>query len=90
MKDQPVDKTPTTRPPLSSSSLAPPKQEYEAADADGGGTESRINPDDLLELQERITKEILNSKLKETEMLELQVRNGLATQIIIAINNEYT
>ncbi|XP_017865488.1 PREDICTED: protein Wnt-5 [Drosophila arizonae] len=72
MKDQPVDKTPTTRPPSSSSSLAPPKQEYEAADADGGGAESRINPDDLLELQERITKEILNSKLKETEMLELQ------------------
>ncbi|KAH8413738.1 hypothetical protein KR222_005447 [Zaprionus bogoriensis] len=31
-----------------------------------------INPDDLLELQERITKEILNSKLKEKEMHELQ------------------
>lgn len=85
MKDQPVDKTPTTRPPSSSSSLAPPKQEYEAADEDGGGAEPRINPDDLLELQERITKEILNSKLKETEMLELQVRKALATQLLLLL-----
>lgn len=37
------------------------------------GREPHINPDDLIELQERITKEILNSKLKEKEMLELQV-----------------
>nr|XP_014102858.1 protein Wnt-5 isoform X1 [Bactrocera oleae]XP_036225868.1 protein Wnt-5 isoform X1 [Bactrocera oleae] len=32
----------------------------------------RIKPEDLLELQERITKEILNSKLQGKEMLELQ------------------
>ncbi|XP_030556298.1 protein Wnt-5 [Drosophila novamexicana] len=47
---------------INSTSFAPPKQDEEA----------RTSPDDLLELQQRITKEILNSKLKETEMLELQ------------------
>lgn len=53
-----------------SSSLAPPRQEYNNGNEDG--TEPRINSEDLLELQERITKEILNSKLKENEMIELQ------------------
>jgi len=57
-----------------SSSLAPPRQEYNNGNEDG--TEPRINSEDLLELQERITKEILNSKLKENDMIELQVRSG--------------
>ncbi|XP_033150677.1 protein Wnt-5-like isoform X2 [Drosophila busckii] len=44
----------------------------------GSGSENKknlglyINPDDLLQLQERISKEILNSKLQEKEMIELQ------------------
>lgn len=54
-----------------SSSPLPPTQDFVNEDGDGRGP--HINPDDLIELQERITKEILNSKLKEKEMLELQV-----------------
>lgn len=60
-----------------SSSVAPPRQEEsseEYMESDGGGG-VRIKPEDLLELQERITKEILNSKLQEKEMLELQVKH---------------
>lgn len=37
-------------------------------------TSASSTHEDLLELQERITKEILNSKLKESEMMELKVR----------------
>lgn len=33
-----------------------------------------IKAEDLLELQEKITKEILSSKLQESDMQELQVR----------------
>ncbi|KAH8354937.1 hypothetical protein KR093_002157 [Drosophila rubida] len=53
-----------------SSSLAPPRQE--SSDEKDDGSEPRINSEDLIELQERITKEILNSKLKENDMIELQ------------------
>lgn len=34
---------------------------------------NKFKPEDLLELQEKITKEILNTKLQEKEMHELQV-----------------
>lgn len=50
---------------MSIAPVAPPPQETEPI--------SRFKPEDLLELQERITKEILNSKLQEKEMIELQV-----------------
>ncbi|XP_030383347.1 protein Wnt-5 [Scaptodrosophila lebanonensis] len=56
--------------PTPSSSVAPPKQEQSAEEDDVAGP--RIKPEDVLELKERITKEILNSKLQEKEMLELQ------------------
>lgn len=36
-----------------------------------------VDNDDLLELQEKITKEILSSKLEEKEMQELQVNINL-------------
>lgn len=36
-----------------------------------------FKPEHLLELQEKITKEILSTKLKEDEMHELQVCDGL-------------
>uniref|UniRef100_A0A1B0ABK4 Uncharacterized protein n=1 Tax=Glossina pallidipes TaxID=7398 RepID=A0A1B0ABK4_GLOPL len=52
-----------------SSFVAVPRQEKDSSEEYNTG---RIKPEDLLELQERITKEILNSKLQEKEMLELQ------------------
>ncbi|XP_068147144.1 protein Wnt-5 [Drosophila tropicalis] len=39
---------------------------------DDKGSDTHINNEDLLELQQRITKEILNSKLQGKEMMELQ------------------
>lgn len=51
----------------------PPPVTPDIFNEEDNGREPHINPDDLIELQERITKEILNSKLKEKEMLELQV-----------------
>lgn len=54
-------------------SPSPKPDTQDIVNEDGDGREPHINPDDLIELQERITKEILNSKLKEKEMLELQV-----------------
>lgn len=39
----------------------------------GGGGGGGVNAEDLLELQEKITKEILSSKLQESDMQELQV-----------------
>lgn len=54
-------------------SSSPKPATQDIVNEDGDGREPHINPDDLIELQERITKEILNSKLKEKEMLELQV-----------------
>ncbi|XP_019892373.1 protein Wnt-5 [Musca domestica] len=66
--------TSTTAPPSSSRQQ---QQDVSASSEEetpngGGGGGLRIKPEDLLELQERITKEILNSKLQEKEMLELQ------------------
>ncbi|XP_075166597.1 wnt oncogene analog 5 [Haematobia irritans] len=68
---------------MRSSSISPSRQEdlssssseeehFGGGGGGGAGGGLRIKPEDLLELQERITKEILNSKLQEKEMLELQ------------------
>lgn len=47
------------------------------SDGSGGGSTSensnKFKPEDLIELQEKITKEILSTKLQEKEMHELQV-----------------
>lgn len=76
-----VQSMPSRQQKSRSSSVAPPRQEAMSSEEDdngdagggGGGGGLRFKPEDLLELQERITKEILNSKLQEKEMLELQV-----------------
>lgn len=41
--------------------------------SNNSNSNSPFKPEDLLELQEKITKEILSSKLQEKEMQELQV-----------------
>ena len=50
-----------------------------------GNSENSPNfkSEDLIELQEKITKEILNSKLQEKEMLELQVWNRIFSIYIL-------
>ncbi|XP_053964140.1 protein Wnt-5 [Anastrepha ludens] len=73
-------KTPTAPTQKSASGRSSSSNNRQESNRDGNGSvdsseedaAGRIKPEDLLELQERIAKEILNSKLQGKEMLELQ------------------
>ncbi|XP_036332554.1 protein Wnt-5-like, partial [Rhagoletis pomonella] len=72
-KDPPATATQKSSPSRSGSNKSNNKQESNRnADSYEDDAVGRIKAEDLLELQERIAKEILNSKLQGKEMLELQ------------------
>lgn len=49
-----------------------------------------FKPEHLLELQEKITKEILSTKLKESEMQELQVCSIKPSSLTVPVKNYST